>query len=168
MIICFEGAPAVGKSTTSQAMAKYHKAFVVPEVNLLFARPQDEPECWYLNRQVARWEIGIRQLDNFDWIIFDGDLFQPLWFSWIYRNEGWVQLEDSAKFYREQVVKGRIAFPDIYFLLYTSNEQRRQRELKRGRERGRDEDKIRKKIERYEKLVEPQKQYFFGIPGSIS
>jgi hypothetical protein len=99
MIICFEGAPAVGKSTTSQIMANRYKAFVVPEVNLLFARPKNEPENWYLNRQVARWEMGMRQLDNFDWIIFDGDLFQPLWFNWIYFDEGWTDLESSENFF---------------------------------------------------------------------
>ena len=160
MIISFEGAPAVGKSTTSKAMANNYKAFVVPEVNLLFARPKNEPKNWYLNRQVARWEMGMRQLEKFDWIVFDGDLFQPLWFSWIYFDEGWNDLESCAKYFRKQINLERIAFPDVYFFFLTTREQRWERALKRGREKGRHEERIRKKFERYEKLVEPQTRYF--------
>ena len=90
MIVTLTGAPAVGKSTTATAMVADHRAFVVPEVNKLFARPKNEPKSWYLERQVARWEMGLCQANNFDWIIFDGDLFQPLWFSWIFHDEPWT------------------------------------------------------------------------------
>jgi thymidylate kinase len=168
MIISLEGVPAIGKSTTSQAMANSDRAFVVSEVNMLFARPKNQPEDWYLSRQVARWEIGIRQLENFDWIIFDGDLFQPLWFSWIYNNEGWNDLEYNEKFYREQIIQGRICFPDVYFLLSTTNDEIWKRALKRGIEVGKDEEKIRYKFERYKRLVEPQKRYFEAFHANFS
>jgi deoxyadenosine/deoxycytidine kinase len=36
MLVCLEGASAVGKSTTSQYMHKQYNAYVVEEVNKLF------------------------------------------------------------------------------------------------------------------------------------
>jgi len=63
-------------------------------------------------------------------------------------------------FFREQIILDRIAFPDIYVFFLTTREQRWERALKRGREKGRHEERIRKKFERYEKLVEPQTRYF--------
>ncbi|MBD1913837.1 MULTISPECIES: hypothetical protein [unclassified Leptolyngbya] len=160
MLIALEGAPAVGKSTTSQALVKQHQVFVVPEVNKLFARPQNEPEQWYLNRQVARWEVGLRQVKNCDRILFDGDLFQPLWFSWIYPDEPWTPLEAAEAFYQEQIVAGRLGFPDVYFILWTSPEERRQREYERGRALNQDDAKIEAKVQRYEQFASPQLQYF--------
>lgn len=160
MLITLEGAPAVGKSTTAQALAKHHQTFVVPEVNKLFARPQNEPENWYLERQVARWEIGLRQIKNFDSILFDGDLFQPLWFSWIYDDELWTPLEEARAFYREQLTAGRIGFPDVYYILWTSPEERQKREFERGRALNRDEIQIQEKVQRFERFVGPQLQYF--------
>ena len=62
-------------------------SYVVPEVNMLFPRPQPESENWYLDRQVCRWEIGMRQEENYSRVIFDGDIFQPLWFNWIFSDE---------------------------------------------------------------------------------
>ncbi len=89
MILSFEGPPAAGKSTISKALADNQKAFVIPEVNLLFDRPDNVTENWFLSRQVERWEIGIKEKEKYEWIIFDGDLFQPLWFNWIFEDEGW-------------------------------------------------------------------------------
>lgn len=160
MLITLEGAPAVGKSTTSQALAKHHQTFVVPEVNKLFDRPKNEPEDWYLERQVARWEMGLRQIKNFDPILFDGDLFQPLWFSWIYDDELWTPLETARAFYREQLTAGRIGFPDVYCILWTSPEERRKREFERGRALNQDEIRIQEKVQRYERFASPHLQYF--------
>jgi thymidylate kinase len=171
MIITLEGAPAVGKSTTCVAIAQHDSAFVVPEVNKLFARPKHEPENWYLDRQVARWEMGIRQVQDYEWIVFDGDLFQPLWFSWIYHDEPWTNLEHCETFYRLQISENRIGFPDVYFFLSTTLEERWRREYKRGCELNRDEHRIREKYQRFEKLVEPQKRYFEALqsrfPGRV-
>lgn len=163
MIFTLEGAPAVGKSTTSVTFAQHYSAFVVPEVNKLFTRPKHEPENWYLDRQVARWEMGIRQVEDYEWIVFDGDLFQPLWFNWIYDDEPWTNLEDCETFYRLQISENRIGFPDVYFFLSTTLEERWRREYKRGCELNRDEQRIKEKYQRFEKLVEPQKRYFEAL-----
>jgi broad-specificity NMP kinase len=42
MMIAIEGAPGVGKSTVAAALGA-GGAFVIPEVNRLFARPDPEP-----------------------------------------------------------------------------------------------------------------------------
>lgn len=39
-IIAFEGASAVGKSTTCRELEKNYGAYIIPEVNLLFERPK--------------------------------------------------------------------------------------------------------------------------------
>ena len=57
-IICLEGASAVGKTTTSIAIAKKTNTYIIPEVNLLFERPTKETKTWYLERQVGRWQIS--------------------------------------------------------------------------------------------------------------
>ncbi len=139
-----------------------HNAFVVPEVNKLFARPKNEPVYWYLDRQVARWEIGLRQVENFDWIIFDGDLFQPLWFSWIYYDEPWTPLEEGKIFYQKHILEERIGFPDVYFVLWINPEERRKRAYKRGRCLNRDETRIARKIQRYD-ARRSSTQVFQGI-----
>ncbi|MEC2554936.1 chloramphenicol acetyltransferase, partial [Bacillus tropicus] len=41
-IIAFEGASAVGKSTTCRELEKNYGAYIIPEVNLLFERPKNE------------------------------------------------------------------------------------------------------------------------------
>lgn len=59
-IICLEGPNAVGKTTVASALAAADDAFVVPEVNVLFERPPDEPPGWYFERQVDRWSAGTK------------------------------------------------------------------------------------------------------------
>ena len=39
-IIAFEGASAVGKSTTCRELEKNYGAYIIPEVNSLFERPK--------------------------------------------------------------------------------------------------------------------------------
>ncbi|HEY8560173.1 MAG TPA: AAA family ATPase [Pyrinomonadaceae bacterium] len=77
-IICFEGASAVGKTTTSNALRDERGARVVPEVNQLFARPENEPAEWYFERQVERWRIARERSRRGALVVLDGDPFQPL------------------------------------------------------------------------------------------
>jgi len=41
-VICLEGASAVGKTTTCNAIARITNAYIISEVNLLFERPKHE------------------------------------------------------------------------------------------------------------------------------
>jgi deoxyadenosine/deoxycytidine kinase len=52
-LICLEGPSAVGKTTTSKALADHYAAYIIPEVNQLFERPTPEPTYWYFERQLT-------------------------------------------------------------------------------------------------------------------
>ena len=120
MIVAFEGLPAVGKTTTAQAI---DGAFIVREVPKLFQMPKSVPRDWYLDCQVARWEMGLRRRNDFEHVIFDGDPFQPLWFNWIYEYQGkWEDNDFVREFYRDRIVEGRIAFPDVYVYFYVNSD----------------------------------------------
>jgi predicted ATPase len=73
-IISIEGAPGVGKSTIAAALARLG-AFVVPEVNQLFAEPKPEPPDWYYDRQNARWEMAQLKAAQGRLAVLDGDPF---------------------------------------------------------------------------------------------
>ena len=123
MTIVLEGPPAAGKSTISRSLQSAGDYYVIPEVNMLFQRPQLEPENWYLDRQVCRWEIGMRQEESYSGVIFDGDIFQPLWFNWIFSDEDWNPLEHNEAYYRKAIMVGRIRFPGrVQFLRSTTPE----------------------------------------------
>jgi len=55
MIICFEGASAVGKTTLSQRFSEDY--LIVPEVNLLWDRESSDSELWYYEKQVQRFHM---------------------------------------------------------------------------------------------------------------
>ncbi|WP_436864949.1 hypothetical protein [Bacillus fungorum] len=51
-IIAFEGASAVGKSTTCRELEKNYGAYIIPEVNFLFERPKNEHRTWYFEKHL--------------------------------------------------------------------------------------------------------------------
>ena len=171
MTIVLEGPPAAGKSTISRSLQLAGGYYVVPEVNMLFRRPQPEPGNWYLDRQVCRWEIGMRQEESYSGVIFDGDIFQPFWFNWIFSDENWNSLEHNEAYYRKAIMMGRIRFPDSYMVLTLPEEERWTREYNRSTEMGRDSDRARGKFERYKRVVRPQQRYFDAFsnrfPGRV-
>ena len=119
--ICLEGASAVGKTTTSNELAKRTNAYIIPEVNLLFERPVVESKTWYLERQIDRWLIAQEKLETYETVILDGDIFQPLSYNWCFDFNIYNQsLDFIAGFYRNEIKEGRIRFPDKYFYLYTN------------------------------------------------
>lgn len=150
-LICFEGASAIGKSTTSKYMNKEYDAYVVEEVNKLFKRPNPEPATWYFDRQVERWSIASNQDSLL--VIFDGDPFQPLWYNWCYNFEGWQSLDFINDYYRNHIKEGNIGFPVKYYILHISDEELRVR---------RDNDPLHKRrnFEKHIKIIEPQTRYF--------
>lgn len=164
MIICLEGPSAVGKTTTCAALAEQVGAFVVPEVNALFARPVEASPNWYLECQAARWEIAQRQQEQHGLAVLDGDLFQPLWYNWAFASAGYQDLEALSRFFRPLIEAGLIGFPDYYFCLMTSeNELRRRRDA--------DETRTRRSFDAHLKLVQVQPRYFGAMsrlaPGMV-
>ena len=120
-VICFEGASAVGKTTTANEIARKAKTYIIPEVNLLFERPKCESKSWYLERQVERWQIAQEKLKEYDTVILDGDIFQPISYNLCFDFKLFNQnLDYVYDFYLKEIKVGRIKFPDKYFYLYTS------------------------------------------------
>ncbi len=149
MIICFEGPSAIGKTTLAASLAG--DVAVIPEVNLLFTRPAEAGPFWYYEKQVARYQRAKRSTFS---AILDGDIFQPLWYNWIYRFSPQVlSFADLVAYYRDQVLRKQIAFPDCYFVFETDVAELRRR--KAG-----DATRRRRHFEKHLQMIEPQRQYF--------
>jgi hypothetical protein len=162
MIICLEGASAVGKTTTCAAVADREKAFFVGEVNALFKRPEKETPEWYLEQQVKRVAIASELLATHSFGMLDGDPFQPLWYNWTF--SGYQPLSVVCDFFRPQLADGHMKFPDRYLVL-TANEV----ELKRRKES--DTTRTRRGFESHLKLIEVHRRYFEMMcrfaPGTV-
>jgi hypothetical protein len=160
MILCIEGAPGVGKSTTAAALAA-RGACIVPEVNQLFAKPKPAPAEWYYERQLARSEMAQLKSELGQLAVLDGDLLQPLWFGWIYQNDGWPPAD--VEFYRRAVAQQRLRLPDRYVFAHIAEPERRERMLARERGTGRGEERAQAKTARYARMVGPQRRYFEAL-----
>jgi len=152
-IICFEGASAVGKTTTANRCKTICGAFVMPEVNLLFERPENESPEWYFERQAERWQIAQEQSKSYHLVILDGDPFQPFWYSWAYNFVGWQSLNFMEQFCQPKIQNKTLGFPDKYFI-FSANED----ELKRRK--GADASRQRHGFETHLRMIEPQRRYF--------
>lgn len=155
-IICFEGASAVGKTTTAENLKTKCGAFVVPEVNQLFSRPENASAEWYLERQVERFAVAQEQSKSYRLVILDGDPFQPLWYAWAYDFVGWQSLDFMERFYWAKIQNQMLGFPDLYFVFGAS-----QIELRKRKEN--DSRRQRRNFETHLKIIEPQRRYFQAI-----
>ena len=99
MILCLEGASAVGKTTCCRVLQNSVGAAIIPEVNALFERPAPAPEDWYLERQAERYALARAASETHPLAILDGVPFQPLWYNW------------SFGFFRPLIASGAMAFP---------------------------------------------------------
>ena len=160
VLICLEGPSAVGKTTTSQALAEHYDAHIIPEVNKLFDRPTPEPPDWYLERQVERWNIAQEKLQTHELVVFDGDPFQPLWYNWCFNFEGWQPLSVLRDFYRPQTIAQNIGFPDRYIILCKNEVELRQ-------QKEHDFTRKRKGFEKHLQLIEPQQRYFQALNTTV-
>ena len=148
MKICFEGPSGIGKTTISNRFEKDCK--VIPEVNALFRSEENEGGWWYYQKQIERYQLS----ELADCAIFDGDIFQPLWYNWSYNYpEGYFSLEEMFSFYQRELQQGNMDFPDLY-IIFKATEQ----ELRLRKER--DPSRQRRNFEKHLKLIETQPQYF--------
>lgn len=156
-IVCLEGASAVGKTTTSNQIARITNAYIVPEVNLLFERPKCESKTWYLDRQVDRWQIAQEKQSEYDLVILDGDIFQPLNYNWCFDFKLFNQsLDFIYEFYRIVISEGKIKFPDKYFYLETSHSNLMQRKEN-------DRTRKRRNFEKHLEILEPHQRYYEAL-----
>ncbi len=152
-IICFEGASAIGKTTTANSFKAKYGAFVVPEVNLLFDKTENPSAEWYFERQVERWSIALEQSKTNHLVILDSDLFQPLWYAWAYNFKGWQNLDFMEQFYQPKIQNKTIGFPDLYFVFKTNEVELRKRKIG-------DTSRRRRGFEAHLRMIEPQRRYF--------
>ena len=159
MKICFEGPSGIGKTTLCKLFEPKYK--IIPEVNELYKGEKNEGGDWYYEKQVARFQ----ECKKANRVIFDGDIFHPLWYNWTYNYpEGYYPLEMVHDIYYKEIKKGNILFPDLYLIFQTSEENLRKR-------KERDKNRKRSNFEKHLKLIVTQPKYFGFIesrfPGLV-
>jgi hypothetical protein len=104
-------------------------ALAIPEVNALFERPASASPLspWYFERQVDRMRMAVEEAERHSLVLLDGDPFQPLWYNWAYRFEGWQPLAEMRAFYGSHIRAGRMRFPDRYVILQAGEADLRRR-----------------------------------------
>ncbi|MCW9129626.1 ATP-binding protein [Bacillus paramycoides] len=156
-ILAFEGASAVGKSTTCRELEKNYGAYIIPEVNFLFERPKNEHRTWYFEKQVERWNIAVQKSQQYELVILDGDIYQPLSYNWCFHFDVFNQpLSLIENFYKEKMINREIGFPDQYFYLYTNDEELRKRK---------ESDRTRKRsnFEKHLHIAKPFQRYYENL-----
>ena len=109
-IIAFEGASAVGKSTTCRELEKNYGAYIIPEVNSLF-ESKNEHRTWYFEKQVERWNIAVQKSEQYELVILDGDIYQPLSYNWCFHFDIFNQpLSLIENFYKEKMINRKLVF----------------------------------------------------------
>lgn len=169
MIICLEGAPAVGKSTLAALLRDQAGWLVLPEVNQLFGKPPPGPRrhADYLDLTLRRWALAQAALAEGRTVLLDGDVLQPLWFQACYADEDWGGVEATLDFYREALAAGRLGWPSRYVFVCIDEATRAQRERERSALRGRTATEIEAKIARYRPLVPCQRDYFAALRAAF-
>ncbi|WP_435358603.1 hypothetical protein [Haloarchaeobius sp. DFWS5] len=160
-IIALEGPSAVGKTTTAKRLCEELDASRVPEVNELFDRPPSAPETWYFECQCDRWELALERESDYEFVILDGDVLQPLWYNWIARGlaaadpsiEVFASVDAVYSFFREKLRTEAIGFPDRYLVLTADERTLRRR-------KGTDDTRTRRNFETHIRFAEPQQRYF--------
>lgn len=160
-IICLEGASAVGKTTVCKVLEKEFGFLNIAEVNQLFKRSSSEPSTWYFERQIDRWKWANDISKKGGVAVLDGDPFQPVWYNWIFKNEGLQPLNEVFDFYQRKVLSGEIEFPNKYFLLEAPNS-----ELKARKDL--DVTRSRRNFDNHLKLIKPQKTYFKAMNRMVT
>ena len=148
-IICFEGPSGIGKTTMGKLLSE--DFYIVPEVNFLFERKAEEPELWYHERQVERYEMCCMSNRV---SILDGDIFQPVWYNWAcnYPTK-FLSKEETHRFYKSMLEQGKINFPDLYIIFYVDES-----ELWVRKEN--DKSRQRRNFEKHLTIIEPLKEYW--------
>lgn len=142
MVVTFEGAPAVGKSTVAGKLSDFHSCYTVPEVNKLFGKEDRISDLWYYQKQVERWNLANENQDYSVLSILDGDVFQPIWFGALFPNENWGNFKQKVNFYSEMLDKKNIDFPNIYVYFHLEEGVRAEREIERSVLLGRSQEVI--------------------------
>ncbi|WP_051476145.1 ATP-binding protein [Aquimarina megaterium] len=148
-IICFEGPSGIGKTTMCNLLL--NKYNIIPEVNFLFERTDNEPKLWYYERQLDRYRFCENSNKK---SILDGDIFQPIWYNWVCNYpSSFASKKETHEFYRTKLSEGKIAFPDLYIIFYCDEKLLHVRKEK-------DKTRKRRNFEKHLEIIEPLKEYY--------
>lgn len=156
MILCLEGASAVGKTTCCRVLQNSVGAAIIPEVNALFERPASASEDWYLERQAERSALARVASETHPLVVLDGDPFQPLWYNWSFGFEDCQSLDHLRGFFRPLIASGAMSFSGRYCLLVADEA------TLRGR-RDADRTRSRRNFERHLRLTGTLPRYFGAV-----
>ncbi|EZH75868.1 hypothetical protein ATO12_03500 [Aquimarina atlantica] len=149
MIVCFEGPSAIGKTQLSKQLNK--TSVIIPEVNVLFKGEEKKDTFWYYKKQIERYQLS---LESDEMSILDGDIFQPLWYNWIYCYPAeFYSKEETHAFFLKAIRENRICFPDLYILFETTVNKLKERKKN-------DLTRSRRNFEKHLKMIQPQRKYF--------
>lgn len=157
-ILCLEGPSAVGKSSTARYLAEHHAAVHIPEVNLLFQRPENPSPYWYYERQLERVQIA-RSYPREKLVILDSDPFQPVWYDFLFPSISSLNYETVLSFYRSRLERMELVWPDRYVALTAPRAELQKR--KDG-----DPKQKRRKFEAHLALVDLLPWYFDKLDGA--
>jgi deoxyadenosine/deoxycytidine kinase len=163
VILCFEGAPAVGKSTTARDLESNYGYVRIPEVNELFGKDTRTEKYWYFERQAERWAMAKEQAAKGKFVILDGDVFQPIWFNAFYPDGPWDHYLDVSAYFNGLIDDERMGIPDKYVYFQLNEESRSTREIERSMARGKTLDAAKQKVEYFKPLAKKQLTYFRGL-----
>ncbi|MEM7102876.1 MAG: chloramphenicol acetyltransferase [Bacteroidota bacterium] len=148
-IICFEGPSGVGKTTLAQMLSGDFN--IIPEVNQLFERSENEHEYWYYERQLERYTIAKNANKP---TIFDGDIFQPIWYNWVCNYPAnFLGNKETHAWYKAKIEQGLIKFPNLYIIFDTNEKDLRTRKEN-------DTTRTRRNFEKHLKIIAPLRRYY--------
>lgn len=164
-VVCLEGPSAVGKTALAAALEREAGAFVVPELLPAADAPQiPESASWLVERHAEQWRrvraLAARAAHAGRPVALDGDPFKGLWYNWVFADDGWPGADMVVPLYRAHVVRGTLAFPDLYVLLGATEAQlraRRAADLPTRR---------RRHFETHLRVVGPQRRYFAALQAA--
>ena len=148
-IVCLEGPSGVGKTVMCELLSSSFT--IVPEVNLLFQKSENDSKFWYHEKQVERYQLCQQSEQP---ALLDGDIFQPIWYNWVcdYPPE-FLSKKETHSFYKTKILEGKIVFPDVYIIFDTD-----EKELRKRKEN--DTTRQRRNFEKHLKIIQPLRRYY--------
>ena len=80
---------------------------------------QNEHRTWYFEKQVERWNIAVQKSEQYELVILDGDIYQPLSYNWCFHFGIFNQpLSLIENFYKEKMINRKLVFGSIFLFIY--------------------------------------------------